>query len=79
MPLGTPYIAESTPYVANGVTQQLTLSQMNTTFGASNVKTASKSFSINCNGHTLHFVKNSPRYCDAFLLALLTTYNAPVV
>lgn len=79
MPLGTPYLAETTPYVSNGVTQQLTPSQMNTTFGASNVKTANKSFSVVYNGHTLHFAKNMPRYCDAGLQALLTALNAPVV
>ncbi|PUA19587.1 hypothetical protein [Glaciimonas sp. PCH181] len=79
MPLGTSYLTETVPYVASGVTQQLTPAQMNATFGAGNVKTATKSFSIVQNGQTINFIKNVPRYCDAGLLALLVLHNAPVV
>lgn len=79
MPLGTPYVPDTVPYVAGGITQQLTAAQMNTAFGAGNVKTATKTFSIVVGGHTVSFVKGVPRACDAALLAALIAHNCPVV
>ena len=78
MPAGTPYIPESVPFIANGVTQQLTPTQMNTAFGPSNVKTSTATFSLISNGHLVNFVKGVPRACDAALLAALIAHNCPV-
>ena len=80
MPLGTSYMAETVPFIsATGVHVALTPAAMNATFGASNVKTATRSFSIVSQGHTIHFVRNVPHYCDAALLALLAAVSAPVL
>lgn len=78
MPLGTSYIPDTTAFHAAGVTQALTVAQMNALYGAANVKTATTSFSFNWNGVSVNFVKGLPVYCDAGLLAKLSALGAPV-
>lgn len=79
MPLGTSYIPDTTAFHAAGVTQQFTVAQMGTQFGAGNIKTATTSFTFNQNGHFVNFTKGRPVFCDAALLAKLAALGAPVV
>ena len=78
MPLGTTYIPDTTAYHTAGVTQSLTVAQMNTLYGAGNVKTATSSFSFARNGHYINFIKGRPVFCDADLLTQLSALGAPV-
>ena len=79
MPLGTTYIPDTAAYHAAGVTQSLTLAQINALYGAGNVKTATTSFTFSRNGHYVNFSKGRPVFCDADLLAQLSALGAPVV
>lgn len=78
MAIGTPYITEGVPVAINGVISVQTASQIVSTFGASNVKTATADFTINYNGETLDFSNGEAFVVDAGLLAALTAANAPV-
>jgi hypothetical protein len=80
MALGTPYIADTIPNaVGNGQMQQLTTAQLTTQYGAGNIKTPTKNFSITVGGHTIHGYAGVPIVTNPALLAALTAANAPVV
>lgn len=71
-----------TPTVAcatNGSLAQLTGTQLGTLYGAGNVKTPTKDFTLNYKGHHVQFFNGVPVVCDAQLLAALTAISAPVV
>lgn len=78
MPLGTSLIPDLISHQSGGVTQALTAAQLSTKFGAGNIRTPSKNFSITYQGQHLSFTKNVPFVVDAGLAAYLTSINAPV-
>lgn len=62
-----------------GVLQELTPAALVAKYGAGNVKTPTKNFSIKFgNGH-VNGLKGIPIVCDAALLAALAAASAPVV
>lgn len=65
--------------VINGVHQELTPAQAATAYGAPNVKTPTKNFTLNYKGMHLNGFKGIPIVCDAALLAALAATGAPVV
>ncbi|MFC4526408.1 hypothetical protein ISN76_12950 [Dyella halodurans] len=70
----------SIPHAAGlGQLQELTAAQLTTKYGAGNIKTPTKNFSINYKGQHLVGYKNIPIVCDAPLLAALAAAGAPVV
>lgn len=74
---GTP---NTIPHAAgNGQVQELTAAQIVTKYGAGNVKTPTKNFTLNYKGTHLNALKNIPIVCDAALLAALAATGAPVV
>ena len=62
-----------------GVLQELTPAQITTKYGAGNIKTPTKNFTLNYKGLHLNCFKNMPIVCDAALLAAFAATNAPVV
>ncbi|QBP09368.1 hypothetical protein [Cupriavidus metallidurans] len=68
------------PHAAgNGQMQELTAAQISAKYGAGNVKTPTRNFSINYRGQHIVGYKNVPIVCDAALLAALAATGAPVV
>ena len=78
MTIGASTVQDTVPVaIGQSITNQ-TPSQLATTFGAGNIRTPTKNFSLKYNGHTLSYTKNVPFVVDAPLLAALTAANAPV-
>lgn len=78
MPLGTSLIPDNVANASRGVVGNLTAAQVMTTYGAGNVKTASKTFTFHYKGHSVSFPKGVPVVVDAGLAAALLAANAPV-
>lgn len=78
MPLGTPFIPDTIASASRGVIGNLTPAQVVTTYGAGNVKTASKNFVFHYKGHSISFPKGVPIPVDPGLAAALLAANAPV-
>lgn len=55
-----------------------TVAQLTATYGAGNIKTPTKDFSLNVNGHVVAFKKGVPVVTNAQLNALFTLHNCPV-
>lgn len=68
----------TTPNMINGVEQELTPAQASTLYGSGNIKTPTKSFSLNYKGLHMNFFKGVPVVCDTALLAALAATSAPV-
>lgn len=79
MPLGCPFVPDTIADHANGVTGSQTPATLATKYGAGNIKTASKNFTIHYRGHSVHFVKGVPVVVDVGLAAALAAISAPVV
>lgn len=79
MTIGAPNVADTVPVAIGSVVQNHTPAMLSTLYGAGNIRTPTKNFSIRYNGHTLSYQKNVPFVVDAALLAALTAVNAPVV
>lgn len=79
MPAGSPYVPDTVDFHGAGVTRSYTVAQMNTLYGAGNVKTPTASFVLPWNGVSLNFVKGLPVFCEPALLAKLAALGAPVV
>lgn len=75
----TQSLAGTFSHHVNNVLGQLTPAQMAATYPALTAKTATRSFSLPFNGHTVFFEKGRPVMCDAGLLAALASASAPVV
>lgn len=73
-----PFLPETTTVSINGVHANLSSAQVTTAFGAGNVKTASKSFTIAYNSHQVQFRAGVPMVVDAKLAAALVAAGAPV-
>ena len=74
---GTP---NTVPHAAgNGQIQELTATQVTTKYGASNIKTPTRNFTLNYRGMHLTCLKSVPIVCDAALLAAFAATGAPVV
>lgn len=70
----------SLPHVSSsGVLQELTAAQAATKFGAGNIKTPLKNFTLNYKGLHMNCFKNVPIVCDAALIAAFAATSAPVV
>lgn len=70
----------SIPHAAAiGQLQELTAAQISTKYGAGNIKTPTKNFSINYKGQHIVGYKNIPIVCDAALLSALAAFGAPVL
>ncbi len=65
--------------VGNGQLQDMTPAQISTKYGAGNIKTPTKNFTLNYQGIHMQCFKNVPIVCDATLLAAFTATGAPVV
>jgi hypothetical protein len=78
MPLGTPFLPDTTVVMTNGAVSALSAAQVNTAFGAGNCRTSSKNFAFHYKGHTINFPKGVPVPVDAALAAVLTAAGAPV-
>jgi hypothetical protein len=78
MPLGTPFLPDTTSSHANGVMGNLSAAQVNTAFGAGNCRTSSVNFAFHHRGQTITFSKGVPVPVDAALAAALTAAGAPV-
>ncbi|WP_416052761.1 hypothetical protein [Cupriavidus basilensis] len=75
---GASLIPDMVPSVVGGVVSNQTVAQMTTTYGAGNIKTPTKDFSLNVNGHTVGYRKGVPVVTNAALNALFTLHNCPV-
>lgn len=64
--------------VGTGQLQELTPAQVVTKYGAGNVKTPTKNFTLNYKGLHMNCFKGIPIVCDASLLAALVATSAPV-
>ncbi len=64
---------------ANGTIQELAPAAVATVYGAGNIKTPTRNFTLNYKGIHLNCIKNVPIVCDAALLAAFTATSAPVV
>jgi len=56
-----------------------TVAQMTATYGAGNIKTPTKDFSLNVNGRLVDYRKSVPVVTNAALNALFALHNCPVV
>jgi hypothetical protein len=80
MTLGTSYIPDSIPHaVGNGQIQSLSAAQVSTKYGAGNIKTPSRNFSLRFQGALMQFFANVPFVVTPDLAAALVAANAPVV
>lgn len=58
--------------ISGGQMQELTAAQVSTKYGAGNIKTPTKNFTLNYGGQHMNCLKNIPIVCsDPVLLALL--------
>lgn len=79
MAMGTPYINDTVPVAINGIISEHTPTQLVNRFGAGNVKTPTKNFTVKHNGCVMAFRAGVPVVVDAALLATFTAHNCPVV
>ncbi|KAF1003123.1 MAG: hypothetical protein GAK28_04924 [Luteibacter sp.] len=80
MPLGTPYIPDTSPHaVGNGQIQNLTASQVSTKYGSGNVRTPTRHFTLQFRGALMQFTANVPFVVTPDLASALVSANAPVV
>lgn len=80
MPLGTPYIPDAMPHaVGNGQIQSLSAAQVSTKYGAGNVRTPTRNFTLRFQGTLMQFTANVPFVVTPDLATALTAANAPVV
>ena len=79
MTIGSPTVLDTVPVAIGSVIQNHSQAALTNVFGAGNIKTPTKSFSIFYNGHTLSFNKGVPFVADSALQATLTANSAPVV
>lgn len=78
MAIGTPFVPDTVPVISGGVISNQTAAQLTATFGSGNIKTPTKNFSLNINGHTVAFRAGVPVVTDARMLALFTLHGCPV-
>lgn len=78
MTIGTAYIPDSVPVATGGVIVNQTASQLASSFGAGNIKTPTKDFSLSIGGHTVSFRAGVPVVTDARMLAAFAAHSAPV-
>lgn len=64
---------------SNGILAEISPATAATIYGAPNIKTPTKNFTLNYRGMHLNCFKNVPLICDAALLAALAAISAPVV
>lgn len=80
MPLGTPYLPETTTSaIGSGQHQELTAAALVSKFGSANVKTPTRNFAINLGGHAFTGRKNVPFVTSPEMLASLLAAGAPIV
>lgn len=76
---GVSLVPDMIPSAVGNVISNQTVAQMTASYGAGNIKTPTKDFSLNVNGHTVSFRKGVPVPTNAALNALFTLHNCPVV
>ena len=64
--------------VVNGVMTAQTPAQIAASFGAGNIKTATKDFAFNWRGHTIRFARGVPVVVTPELTTALALHGAPV-
>lgn len=79
MPLGTSYLNDTTAVaVGNGQHAELSAAQMTTKYGAGNLKTPTKDFTVHVDGHVFTGRKNVPFVTTPEMLAKLLAAGAPI-
>lgn len=76
---GVSLIPDLIPSVVGNTVAAQTVAQMTATYGAGNIKTPTKDFSLNVNGHLVDYRKGVPVVTNPALTALFTLHNCPVI
>lgn len=75
---GVSLVPDMIPSVVGRTVSNQTVAQMTATYGAGNIKTPTKDFSLSVNGHLVAYRKGVPVVTNAALNALFALHNCPV-
>lgn len=75
---GVSLVPDMIGVASGGVIGNQSVAQLTANYGAGNIKTPTKDFALNVNGHLVAFKKGVPVVTNTQLNALFTQHNCPV-